>query len=120
MLLVEDDRSLRAMLRLLVQDCKDVDVVGEAADGREAVALARHFQPDVVLLDLAMPGMGALKPFPSFSLSRPPQRSSCSQALEPVEVADLARDKGAVGYFQKGDDLGRLVSDLDRILEHAS
>ncbi|MGH9266760.1 MAG: EAL domain-containing protein, partial [Acidimicrobiales bacterium] len=63
-LLVDDDRDLRTLFRLVLEDHGGFDVVGEATDGREAVALARHFQPDVVLLDLAMPGLGGLEALP--------------------------------------------------------
>ena len=59
---VADDQVLvRAGFRLLVDSAADLEVVGEAADGAEAVALARRERPDVVLMDIRMPSMDGLE-----------------------------------------------------------
>jgi DNA-binding NarL/FixJ family response regulator len=59
--LVADDQTLvRAGLRTLLESDHDIQVVGEAADGAEAVALARAARPDVVLMDIRMPGLDGL------------------------------------------------------------
>jgi DNA-binding NarL/FixJ family response regulator len=59
--LVADDQALvRAGLRLLLETEDDIEVVAEAADGHEAVALARRYRPDVVLMDIRMPGLDGL------------------------------------------------------------
>jgi DNA-binding NarL/FixJ family response regulator len=59
--LVADDQTLvRAGLRTLLESDHDLQVVGEAADGAEAVALARAARPDVVLMDIRMPGLDGL------------------------------------------------------------
>jgi diguanylate cyclase (GGDEF)-like protein len=120
MLVVEDDRSLRAMLRLVVEDADGVEVVGEAGDGREAVALARHLQPDVVLLDLAMPGMGGLEALPLILAVAPHAKVVVLSGLEPADVAEVARARGAFGYLQKGDDPRIFVDRLDRMLAPAA
>jgi DNA-binding NarL/FixJ family response regulator len=59
-LLVDDQTLLRAGLRALLDAEDDVEVVGEAGDGEKAVALARALRPDVVLMDIRMPGMDGL------------------------------------------------------------
>ncbi|MEK8226368.1 response regulator transcription factor [Oerskovia sp. M15] len=66
-LLADDHAAIRAGLRFLLASADDIEVVGEAADGSSAIANARALRPDVVLMDLRMPGSTA---------SRPPGRSS--------------------------------------------
>jgi DNA-binding NarL/FixJ family response regulator len=58
--LADDQTLVRAGFRSILDGEDDIDVVGEAADGAEAVGLARRWQPDVVLLDIQMPGMDGL------------------------------------------------------------
>ena len=60
-LVVDDQAMVRAGLRLLLEHEADLDVVAEAADGREAVTLARRYRPDVVLMDIRMPVMDGLE-----------------------------------------------------------
>jgi two-component system response regulator NreC len=57
-LLADDHAVLRAGLKLLLSAQPDIEVVGEAADGGEAMAKARELRPDVILMDLTMPGIG--------------------------------------------------------------
>ena len=59
-LLVDDHTLLRAGLRMLLSAEPDMDVVGEASSGEEGIEKARELRPDVVLMDLSMPGMGGL------------------------------------------------------------
>lgn len=60
--LVADDQELvRTGLRMILDAQPDIDVVGEAADGREAVTLARQLRPDVCLFDIRMPGMDGIE-----------------------------------------------------------
>ena len=59
-LLVDDHAILRSGLRVLLETYADIDVVGEASDGQEAIDKVRELSPDVVLMDVAMPGMNGL------------------------------------------------------------
>jgi DNA-binding NarL/FixJ family response regulator len=59
-LLVDDQALVRARLRVLLEGEDDIVVVGEADDGGEAAALVRQLKPDVVLMDVSMPGMGGV------------------------------------------------------------
>jgi DNA-binding NarL/FixJ family response regulator len=60
-LIADDQDIVRRGLRALIEDEDDLDLVGEAADGLEAVALARQDRPDVVLMDIRMPGVDGLE-----------------------------------------------------------
>ena len=59
-LLVDDDALVRAGLRMILSSSEEMDVVGEAADGADAVAAVRAHRPDVVLMDIRMPGMDGI------------------------------------------------------------
>ena len=59
-LLVDDDALVRARLSMLLAGAKDIEIVGEAADGSEVAAAVAEHQPDVVLMDIRMPGMDGL------------------------------------------------------------
>ncbi len=59
-LLADDQALLRGTFRLLIDSCDDMEVVGEAADGHQAGELARSHRPDVVLMDIRMPGTDGL------------------------------------------------------------
>ncbi|MFE6336143.1 response regulator [Streptomyces sp. NPDC057798] len=59
-LLADDQALLRATFRILLDSCPDMEVVGEASDGAEALDLARAHHPDVVLMDIRMPGTDGL------------------------------------------------------------
>ena len=60
-LIVDDHQIVREGLRTVLAQEKEVEVVGEAPDGERAIAQARQLAPDVVLMDLVMPGMGGLE-----------------------------------------------------------
>jgi DNA-binding NarL/FixJ family response regulator len=60
-LVAEDHGTMREGLRLLINQEPDMEVVGEAADGREALRLARELLPDVAVMDISMPGMDGLQ-----------------------------------------------------------
>jgi DNA-binding NarL/FixJ family response regulator len=59
-LLADDQALLRATFRILIDSCADMDVVAEAADGKEAVELTRLHHPDIVVMDIRMPGTDGL------------------------------------------------------------
>ena len=118
-LLVDDDRSVRLLARLVLDDEPGFEVVGEAEDGRQAVALARHHQPDMVLLDLAMPGMGGLEALPLIRAAAPAAKVVVFSALEAEDHASRAHERGAAGYIQKGGEPEEVVAYLHEVLARA-
>lgn len=70
-LIVDDSATVRAVLRRLLSPCDDIVVVGEASDGREAVAAAEALKPSVILMDVEMPGMDGVAATHAIMRARP-------------------------------------------------
>jgi len=70
-LIVDDNAQLRVFLREIVHEAADLHVVGEAADGTEAMRLAQELRPDIMLLDLIMPGVNGLEVLQWIKAERP-------------------------------------------------
>lgn len=115
-LIVEDEAPIRGLLRLVLDDADGFRVVGEAGDGREAIALARHHQPDVVLLDLAMPGIGGLEALPLLRAVSPKVRVVVLSGLDAATVEDRARAEGAASYVVKSGDLTGIPALLTELM----
>ena len=83
-LIADDHLIVRQGLRLILETAEDLELVGEAADGAEAVRLAAELQPDVVLMDLRMPGMDGLT------------------AIEHLHSCPAAHRRGHPDHLQRG------------------
>jgi DNA-binding NarL/FixJ family response regulator len=110
--LVDDVEDLRALLRVLLLQDGRFEIVGEASNGQEAIELARRLQPDVVVLDLAMPIMDGLTALPGLREAAPQTRTVVLSGLPVEEMGTAASDAGAVGYLEKGRDIPSLASDI--------
>ncbi|MDG6105201.1 response regulator transcription factor [Dactylosporangium aurantiacum] len=101
-LIVDDHAHFRAGLRALLATADGIEVCGEAASGEEALtALARH-QPDVVLLDLAMPGMGGIAATRRILEASPHVRVLVLSMADDDDSVFAALRAGARGYVLKG------------------
>ena len=71
LLIVDDHALLRQALRALIDGQENLEVVGEAANGRDAVEAAERLRPDVVLMDMVMPGLNGIESTPQIHLLKP-------------------------------------------------
>jgi DNA-binding NarL/FixJ family response regulator len=110
-LLVDDHPLTRDGLAALL-DGHGFDVVGQASDGLEAIDLARELQPDVVLLDLSMPGMGGLDALPRLRNEAPACEVVVLTASGDEDNLLAAIRGGAAGYLLKTEPPERLVDFL--------
>lgn len=110
--LVDDNADLRALLKLLLGRDERFAVIGEAADGRQAIERAEDLQPELVVLDVTMPGLSGLGALPRLRQVAPAARVVMLSAhpAEDMEQASLAG--GAVGYIEKSLDLTTLPDQL--------
>ncbi len=101
LMLVDDHAIVREGLRTLLSDVPDLDLVGEAPDGPSAVAMAGSLLPDVILLDLVMPGMGGIEVLKRILAQQPTCRIVVLTSFaEDHNVLD-AMQAGAAGYMLK-------------------
>jgi diguanylate cyclase (GGDEF)-like protein/PAS domain S-box-containing protein len=118
-LVVEDEEPIRQLLCITLEEAPGFSVVGEAGDGREAIALARHHQPDIVILDLAMPGIGGLEALPLLRAVSPHAKVVVLSGLDAGSIEARARAEGAAGYLVKSGDLVELPRYLEGLLAGA-
>lgn len=112
-LIADDNPVVRAGLSALLATAGDLEVVAQASDGREALSLTRRHAPDVILLDVRMPGVDGISALPHLVQLAPVLMLTYSQESEIVREALLL---GAGGYLVHGEftpeDLVRAVRDV--------
>ena len=99
--IADDASAMRALLRRMLEDTAAFEIVGEAADGEEAVEMAGAFHPDLVLLDLSMPLMDGLSAIPSIRRASPSTRIVVLSAMDPGRVREQALASGADAFIEK-------------------
>ena len=100
-LLADDHALVRAGIRSLLRDIEGIEVVGEAADGAEALAIAGRERPDAVLLDIAMKGMSGLETAARFRELHPGVKVLILSMHASEEYVLQALHAGVVGYLIK-------------------
>jgi PAS domain S-box-containing protein len=113
-LVADDTPSMRRLTRHILQDVGNIVVVGEAADGREAIDLTASLTPDVLILDLAMPEIDGLSAIPQVRESSPHTRILVMTGYG-EEVGDQARTLGAHAYLEKGSSMDELRNEVVRL-----
>jgi DNA-binding NarL/FixJ family response regulator len=103
-LLVDDHAVVRMGLRAFFDLQPDIEVVGEAADGSEGVAMARRLEPDVVLMDLMMPNMDGVTAIGRIKAERPGTEIVTMTSFIEESKVTAALEAGATGYVLKDAD----------------
>lgn len=116
-LLVDDHAIVRAGIRTLLSTLPDVAVVGEAADGRDALAQMQRCRPDVALLDVAMPGLNGLEVAVRARKASPQTRLVMLSMYGDEEYVRQAAAAGAVGFLLKQGSLEELHFGLRAAVE---
>ena len=111
-LLADDHRILREGLVALLSREGDIEIVGQADDGLQAVKLARELQPDVAVVDVAMPGLNGLEAMRRIRDEAPAVRTLCLSVHDDSRMVLAVLDAGASGYVLKDcsfDELARAI-----------
>ena len=109
-LVVDDQAMVRAGFRLLLADEPDIEVVAQAADGREAIAQARRFRPDVVLMDIRMPELDGLEATRRVLAEHPSTRILILTTFDLDEYVFESLAAGASGFVLKDDPPEQLLA----------
>jgi NarL family two-component system response regulator LiaR len=101
-LVCDDQEAFRTMLVIALALEPDIEIVGEAANGREAIERAAALQPDAMLLDLAMPELDGLAALPLILASSPGTAVIILSGITSGTHKTTAQELGAAAYIEKG------------------
>lgn len=114
--IVDDVRALRYMLRRVLEASGHFSVVGEAGSGGEASDVVSQLQPDLILLDVSMPGGSGIDALPNLRRAAPAARIVVLSKFGSADKAAAAFAAGAAGYIEKGLSGGALAGALNEVL----
>jgi NarL family two-component system response regulator LiaR len=114
-LIVDDHKIVRKGLRALLSTENDIKVLGEAADGVEAISRAAALHPDVILMDLVMPAMDGIEATRQITTQWPDMRVLVLTSFAADDKVFPAIKAGALGYLMKDSDPRDLVSAIHQV-----
>jgi DNA-binding NarL/FixJ family response regulator len=113
-MIVDDHKMFRDGLRGLINAEPGMEVVGEAVDGREAIEMARKLTPDVVVMDISMPGMNGIEAMRHVIKGSPQVKVIMLSMYSSGPLVQSVLAAGAFGYVLKGSDFAELASTIRR------
>lgn len=116
-MIVDDHTVLRDTLKLLLDANPEVEVVGEAADGRQAIDLAERIKPDVILMDTAMPGLNGIEATETIHKRLPRTKVLMLSGYGYEDRVAAALRAGAAGYVLKSATAGELLQAIMQVFQ---
>lgn len=114
---VDDAAEVRVLVRTRIRVSGRLTLVAEGSDGAEAVALARRYRPDLMLLDVSMPGMDGLAALPDVLAVSPTTKVVLFSGFEEEGLVERARQLGAAAFIMKSVHVEQLVDRLLGVLD---
>lgn len=116
-LVVDDHELVRTGICRMLEDHDEIQVIGQAESGEEAIQLTRQHQPDVVLLDVNMPGIGGVETTRRILQSVPNTHVLAVSGLAEEPYPSLLLKAGAKGYITKGAPLMEMVRAIKKVMQ---
>ncbi len=108
-LIVDDHQLVRQGLSALLMKAADIEIVGEARDGLEALDVAQQLGPDVILMDIEMPRLSGLRATEQLTAQRNPARVLILSMRDDEKDVRAAVESGAIGYLVKNSSREELI-----------
>jgi len=115
LLIVDDHTLVRMGIRRLLDDIPDMRVVAEAENGEEALALVKMHKPDVILLDMKMPGIDGWEVTRRLKKSHPAVKVIAVTAISAQPLPSRILQLGAMGYLTKGSTVDEMVTAIRKV-----
>jgi DNA-binding NarL/FixJ family response regulator len=119
-LICDDVAMLRELMRYELEEDDDVVVVGEADNGVDGVRLAEELRPDVVLLDLAMPGIDGLEALTLMRAVPEPPVVLVHSGFDAATMRERVLALGAADYLEKGGNLREVREAVRRVMDRSA
>jgi two-component system invasion response regulator UvrY len=114
-MIADDHGIVRTGLRNVLDDISGMQVVAEACTGEEAIELARRVKPDIVLMDISMPGISGLEATRRITASFPAIRVIALTVHEEMPFPTTLLEAGASGYITKGSDVMEIINAINLV-----
>ncbi|HEX4045924.1 MAG TPA: response regulator [Gammaproteobacteria bacterium] len=114
-LVVDDHALMRALIKTLLQDVPTIRVIGEAGTGEEAIVLAKKLLPDVVILDIDMPGIGGLGAVSKLLSHNPAIKILVLTRHDTEPYPSRLLEAGVHGYITKGCNIEELIKAIQTV-----
>lgn len=119
-IVVDDNPHVRIALAGMFDLYDDLDLAGEADSGEQAIKLSDAVKPDVILMDLMMPGIGGVKAIESILHKNPRMPIVVLSSTIEQEMIDAAIKAGAVGYLFKNVTIDEMASAIRKAYRHSA
>ena len=114
-IIADDDQAFRSVLKPLLEKERELSVVGEAADGLEAIERARALSPDIILMDIAMPRLNGLEATRRIRAERPEIKVIIFTKYQEAAYRRAATDSGAEAFLTKTTRLADLLTTIRQL-----
>jgi len=119
-LLVDDNRPFLVLARHLLSECPEIEIIGEATDGFQAVDSAAKLKPDLIIMDLAMPGMGGLQATRLIKAQDDPPIIIIASHYDDPAHREFVAQVGAEGFVNKQQYETEVIEFVQRLVREQS